>query len=312
MTTEELKHYTIQMAAHAAGLSPHTIRAWEKRYGALTPERTETGRRLYSAIEVERLTLLSQLTNLGSAIGQIARLTDEQLKEIYQRLMKTKTSATMPAAKPSLSNVGDLKAKILNSVTSYDVSLLSRLLSETKSSLSPRDFALEIVQPVMREVENGLQSQKFQKAQFRALQALVRAHAGSVIYSHYVGEVRAASKFILTSVDNDYSAFEPLVTALLCCEHRKNFFYLNPNLPSMSLIDSVKAISGDILILNMSRIPVNEAKNYLLEVIHGISPKVRIWVYAEDEIAQINVSFAKNVQLVSNYIDLDQLIGENV
>ena len=77
------KYFNIQMAAELSGLSAHTIRAWEKRYQALTPERAENGRRLYSNREVERLTVLSQLTRLGSSIGQIARLPDEELNEIY-------------------------------------------------------------------------------------------------------------------------------------------------------------------------------------------------------------------------------------
>ncbi|MFP5490687.1 MAG: MerR family transcriptional regulator [Bacteriovoracia bacterium] len=79
-----MKYFNIQMAAQISGLSTHTIRAWEKRYGALRPDRTETGRRQYSTEEIERLTLLSQLTNLGNSIGQIARLPDGELKEIYQ------------------------------------------------------------------------------------------------------------------------------------------------------------------------------------------------------------------------------------
>ena len=83
------------MAAQISGLSTHTIRAWEKRYGALRPDRTETGRRQYSTEEIERLTLLSQLTNLGNSIGQIARLPDPELKEIYQKLTHSRESALL-------------------------------------------------------------------------------------------------------------------------------------------------------------------------------------------------------------------------
>jgi DNA-binding transcriptional MerR regulator len=56
---------------------------WEKRYGAVTPERTESNRRLYRAEDVERLMLLKKLTDRGHAISTIANL---GLKELEQRL----------------------------------------------------------------------------------------------------------------------------------------------------------------------------------------------------------------------------------
>jgi DNA-binding transcriptional MerR regulator len=44
------------------GLSPHTIRAWERRHEALSPQRSKTGHRQYSAEDVEFLIRVKQLT----------------------------------------------------------------------------------------------------------------------------------------------------------------------------------------------------------------------------------------------------------
>ena len=41
--------HTIKFVALHTGLSQHTIRAWERRYAALSPERTAANRRLYTA-----------------------------------------------------------------------------------------------------------------------------------------------------------------------------------------------------------------------------------------------------------------------
>ena len=48
-------HQAIKVVARRTGLSAHVIRIWEKRYGAVEPERTETKRRLYSDEQIERL-----------------------------------------------------------------------------------------------------------------------------------------------------------------------------------------------------------------------------------------------------------------
>ncbi len=75
-------HQAIKAAARRTGLSPHVIRIWEKRYGAVRPERTPTNRRLYTEAQIERLTLLKGLTEQGHSIGQVAQLPVERLREL--------------------------------------------------------------------------------------------------------------------------------------------------------------------------------------------------------------------------------------
>ncbi len=65
--------HPIQVAAARTGLSPHVIRVWERRYGAVKPERGDSKRRLYSDEEIERLTLLRNATQAGHPISTIAR-----------------------------------------------------------------------------------------------------------------------------------------------------------------------------------------------------------------------------------------------
>ena len=57
--------YPIQLVARLTGLSAHVIRIWEQRYRAVEPRRTSSNRRLYSQSEIERLSLLRDLTNAG-------------------------------------------------------------------------------------------------------------------------------------------------------------------------------------------------------------------------------------------------------
>ena len=76
--------HPIRVVAKRTGLSPHVIRAWEKRYEAVRPTRTPTGRRVYSNEDLERLMLLRQATLLGRSIGQIAKVPTEELRAIVE------------------------------------------------------------------------------------------------------------------------------------------------------------------------------------------------------------------------------------
>ena len=74
--------YPIKVVADKTGLTAHVIRAWEKRYSAIEPGRTDTKRRLYSEKDIHRLTLLGKITKAGYNIGSIANLPLEALEKL--------------------------------------------------------------------------------------------------------------------------------------------------------------------------------------------------------------------------------------
>jgi DNA-binding transcriptional MerR regulator/methylmalonyl-CoA mutase cobalamin-binding subunit len=65
--------YTISQAAVRAGVSVALLRAWERRYGVVRPERTASGYRLYDEAAIGRLRAMRQLVDTGWAPSQAAR-----------------------------------------------------------------------------------------------------------------------------------------------------------------------------------------------------------------------------------------------
>lgn len=57
--------YTIKHAAQLVGIAPPTLRAWERRYGVVTPQRTEGGYRVYDERDVEVLRSMKELMDQG-------------------------------------------------------------------------------------------------------------------------------------------------------------------------------------------------------------------------------------------------------
>lgn len=78
--------YGIGAVARMTGLTDHTIRVWERRYGAVVAERATNGRRRYSDADVEKLGLLKRLTDEGVAISQVASLPSEELRSRTQTI----------------------------------------------------------------------------------------------------------------------------------------------------------------------------------------------------------------------------------
>lgn len=104
MITKEYGHNTSDLAnssqpsyrsgavARMAGMPVATLRIWQQRYGAVQPITSASGHRLYSAADVDRVTLLRRLTENGYAISLLAGLDTKQLIEMMNYSKSTRSS----------------------------------------------------------------------------------------------------------------------------------------------------------------------------------------------------------------------------
>lgn len=65
---------TISQVADQTGVNPVTLRAWQRRYGLLAPERTAKGHRLYRQEDVETIAHILQWLDKGVPISKVKPL----------------------------------------------------------------------------------------------------------------------------------------------------------------------------------------------------------------------------------------------
>lgn len=71
--------YTIKRVAELTGISLSTLRAWERRYGVVTPQRSEGRYRLYSDADVRTLAIMAALVHDGWSASEAAAETLSRL-----------------------------------------------------------------------------------------------------------------------------------------------------------------------------------------------------------------------------------------
>jgi MerR family transcriptional regulator, light-induced transcriptional regulator len=303
--------FSIQMVSQLTGLSAHTIRAWEKRYQALNPMRSDTGRRLYTSPEVERLTLLAQLTQIGSSIGQIAKLPDQELKALYGKLIASKNphSPQMQPLNQSDFDIEDAKKNLIQALSQYKVDVVSQILSDAKIATTPLVFAMEIFNPLLEEVQALVDKGVFQHAQVQALYALARFHAGTIIYSHYERSLKSKSKVVLTSIENDHHCQHLYLSSLVTCHHGLDFIFLNSSLPAASIIEAVKATESDILMLSISseRTQLSDVTPILDEIMSGVPSKTEVWIIGTTGPTKLRLERWKNCRRIQGPGELNEL-----
>jgi DNA-binding transcriptional MerR regulator len=76
-----MSNYSIKDLERITGVKAHTIRIWEKRYGLISPRRTESNIRLYCDEDLKKLLNVSILLRSGFKISRIADMSQEELSK---------------------------------------------------------------------------------------------------------------------------------------------------------------------------------------------------------------------------------------
>lgn len=75
--SEARRTFPIRTVSALTGVSAFALRAWERRHGLITPQRTANGQRLYSQADVDRIWRILALLDSGMSIGQVAAVIDD-------------------------------------------------------------------------------------------------------------------------------------------------------------------------------------------------------------------------------------------
>ena len=229
MNYTESRH-PISFVCRRTGLSKHLIRAWEKRYSAVVPKRTETNRRLYSDSDIDRLKLLSRLIAEGHSIGQIAGLDRGRLDAILRDSHSTEASPiTAPVSPPSTGTAEDLLAQAQAAVTSANGEALLEALTDANVVLSQPRLLSEIVGPLLTWIGSQWHSGALRVG---------NEHYATGILRDFLAELRrkdrprsAAPGLVVTTPSGELHEFGALMAALSAASDGWRDVYLGPNTP---------------------------------------------------------------------------------
>lgn len=76
-TEPQIALQPIREVSEQTGINPVTLRAWERRYGLITPQRTPKGHRLYSQQDIDRILQIKLWLSRGIAVGQVKPLLND-------------------------------------------------------------------------------------------------------------------------------------------------------------------------------------------------------------------------------------------
>lgn len=137
--------YTIAEAARRAGVTVPVLRAWERRYGIVDPERTASGYRLYDDAAIARVRALRQLVEAGwTPSAASARIRAEGLPPDLQA---NQVTAAPPSAGPP--DPDPLIATFVDAAARLDQAALGDVLDELFARGSFERVTADLLMPAL-------------------------------------------------------------------------------------------------------------------------------------------------------------------
>lgn len=230
----------IRAVSQMTGLSQHAIRAWEKRYGVVDPDRTGTNRRLYTRGDVEKLLLLKRAAEQGHSLAQVALLPVEALRELVGE-------AQRPASLTER-NVG-LAALAIRAMMAMDADQLETALDHAFMTLGVDDAIDEVVIALLLAIDAGWASGTVSVAQEHLASAVIRSVLHRVQRTLMVPS--GARRIVMTTLPGELHELGAMIVAVTAAKRGWNVVYLGPNIPTAEIAAAALAARADAIGLSV-------------------------------------------------------------
>jgi len=236
--------YTIKAVANMTGLSAHVIRAWEKRYGALSPNRSDTGRRLYLAEDIDKLKWVQCAIAGGYSVGQVAHLSIDEIRSLNG--MKSAASPPAQINETPTPTFDDC----LTAAREINGEKLDDLMQRAVLKLGARKFIEAFAAPLMESVGSHWRAGDVKVAEEHLITASVRSQLGKLLSSSNSPE--EAPMIVFTTLQGQVHELGALMAAVIASQSGWKTSFLGPNMPANEIAGAVIAARARALGLSFT------------------------------------------------------------
>jgi len=253
--------FPMRVASRLTGVAPERMRAWEARYGAIEPLRSEGGTRRYTHADLERLRLLRRVVDAGYRIREVAKLDCEALEQKLASL----TDEDQPL---------DL-SEIFGAIESMDATTLRRLLAAERDERGPVAFARDFVLPLAHEIGARWEAGQLAIAAEHMATSIVRS---MLIEALDQGELDAGGPpIVFATPAGERHDLGLLVAALTAQQCAARPIFVGADVPDEELVTCVRAARADGLAVGFVTSSPDEVVSVLERLRRALPEDVAIW-----------------------------------
>ncbi len=229
--------FPISSASSLTGVNSVTLRAWERRYGLIKPSRTESGHRLYSDKDIERIRLILKLLDEGVAISRV-----EEALNI--------SSIENQADTEDLNRWNKYEIEMLRGVHLFDEALLDAIYNESMS-LYPVDLVTQkLLMPLLEKLGQRWANVNTGVAEEHFFSSFMRNRLGARF--HHRNQLNKGSLLVAACVEGEKHEFGLLLFSLYAHALGYRIILLGADMPLSQLAEVVHRTNSDGIVLSVT------------------------------------------------------------
>lgn len=287
--------YSIKDLESLSGIKAHTIRIWEKRYGVITPDRTDTNIRTYCDSDLKKLLNIALLNSHGLKISKISKLKYEDLCDEVEKLAITDSSYDV------------FIDRLIVSMVDLDRPKFEGLIAESTEMMGFENTCINVLYPFLQKIGVMWMANSINPAQEHFISSLIIQKmyvATDKLYSAEVKEKKAL--FFLR--EGELHEMGLLFYRFLFKKRGIEEIYLGQNVPFEDLKQTVHAHKPQYLVTALVATLDDDMMEAYLNTLSKEFPEVKI-IVSGYQISQYtrpipeNIIKVDDVQQYVKYID---------
>lgn len=265
--------YPIRTVSALTGVNPVTLRAWERRYGLVRPQRTPKGHRLYAEADIERIRHILQLLDQGIPIGQTRRLLDSD-----------DTPAPVPAQTQATTPWGGYHERMQRSIARFDTAALEGTYNEALSLYPVNLVTRELLQPLLAELGTAsTEAEAITAAEERFFRAFLRNKLGARL--HHQAAQAHGPRVIAAGLPGECAETSLMLFALSALAQGYRVVLLGADTPVAPLVDVVQRTQARAVLLVGELAPTHGVVQAVTRLAGTLACPVAVGGAAADEAA---------------------------
>ncbi len=263
--------YPMRIVTRMTGLTADTVRVWERRYGAVRPDRTDGNARRYTDREVKRLILLREATSRGHAIGEIANLDEPELVKLVrgeeQLAVQTRTYDT-------------LVEEIIRHVEAFEPRRVHEVFVRAAATLPPRELVYGLVVPLLQRVGDRWERGETTVIHEHVISGHVKGLLGTFMRLVQVPE--GAPRILCGSPEGHIHEFGALLASLIALTRGVEAVFIGPDVPFAEIPAAAKRARASLVVLSFMRSTNEEELVTLEEGVKKVAAVTDVWLGCPD------------------------------
>jgi MerR family transcriptional regulator, light-induced transcriptional regulator len=222
--------YSIKQASIRSGVSVPLIRAWERRYGVVSPQRTASGYRLYDDAAIATLMRVRELTEAGWTASEASRavLAGEVSIDVRPRLPRVPLSDEAAHAHQAA-----LIERFIEAATAMDIAATGAALDEMFAQGSFESIVDDLLMPALVEIGRAWSDGRLDVAAEHAASAAVHRRL-SALYE--AAAVAGDARLVVGLPPGGRHELGSLAFAVAVRRRGVGVLYLGPDVPVASWV----------------------------------------------------------------------------